>query len=51
MVRYYGGSSAYRGKGPPALVLRVIAPVVVLSTLAVLGTGVGLIVEGRDAGR
>ena len=50
MVRYYGGSSAYRGKGPPALVLRVIAPVVVLSTLAVLGTGVGLIVEGRGHG-
>ncbi len=50
MVRYYGGSPTYRGKGPPALALRAMAPVVVLSTLAVLGTGVGLIVEGRGHG-
>ena len=46
MVRYYGGSPRYRSKGPPPLVLRAVAPGVVLSTLAVLGTGVALIVAG-----
>jgi hypothetical protein len=46
MVRYYGGSPRYRTKGPPHLVLRAVAPGVVLSTLAVLGTGVALIVAG-----
>jgi hypothetical protein len=46
MVRYYGRSPTYRAKGPPQILLRAMAPVLVLSTLAVLGTGVGLIVVG-----
>jgi hypothetical protein len=41
--RYYTGASAYVRKGPPHVVLRVLGPVVTLSTLAVLGTGIGLI--------
>jgi hypothetical protein len=36
-------------KGPPQLVLRLLGPVVILSTLALLGTGVALLVEhGRS---
>lgn len=47
-VRYYGGAAAYRRKGPPHPVLRLIGPLVILSTLAVLGTGIGLIFTGPD---
>lgn len=42
-VRYYSGSPAYQRKGPPAPVHRVLGPVIVLSTLALLGTGLALI--------
>jgi hypothetical protein len=45
-VRYYTRNAAYRLKGPPALVLRLMAPFLVVATLAVLGSGVGLIVTG-----
>ena len=34
-LRYYTGNVAYRRKGPPELVLRLIGPIVVLSTVAV----------------
>ena len=51
IVRYYTGHRAYRKAGPPPLVLRVLGPLVVLSTLAVLGTGLALIALGPDAGR
>src|SRR5678816_553481 len=37
---YYRGTPAYRRKGPPHVVLRVAAPLVVVSTVALLGTGV-----------
>ena len=46
-VRYYTGNPAYRLKGPPALVLRVMAPFLVVATLAVLGSGVALIATGN----
>jgi hypothetical protein len=45
-VLYYSGNLAYRRKGPPELALRVIAPVVVLSTVAVFVSGVVLMFEG-----
>lgn len=45
-VRYYTHAIAYRRKGPPELVLRVIAPAVVLSTLAVFASGIVLLFEG-----
>ena len=45
-VKYYRGEPAYRRKGPPHPILRVLAPVVVLSTLALLGTGVALLAVG-----
>jgi hypothetical protein len=51
IVRYYTGSRPYRDAGPPALVLRVLGPLVILSTLCVLGSGVALILVSPDAGR
>jgi hypothetical protein len=45
-LRYYSGNPAYRQKGPPETVLRVIGPVVVLSTVAVFATGVVLLILG-----
>jgi hypothetical protein len=51
IVRYYTGSRPYRDAGPPTLVLRALGPLVVLFTLAVLGSGVALILVSPDAGR
>lgn len=49
-ARYYGGSPAYVAKGPPPPVLRILAPGVVLTTLALFGTGVALFVSGARGG-
>jgi hypothetical protein len=45
-VRYYTGSEPYRRKGPPALLLRVIGPVIMLLTACVFSSGVMLAVTG-----
>jgi hypothetical protein len=45
-ARYYTFDPSYRRAGPPAPLLRTIAPMVVLSTIAVLLTGVILMIEG-----
>ncbi len=45
-ARYYTSSPPYVRKGPPNLALRVLAPGVVLTTLALFGTGVALLVAG-----
>jgi hypothetical protein len=45
-VRYYAGAPDYRRKGPPNPLLRLIGPFVLLSSLAVLGTGVLLAFAG-----
>lgn len=42
-TRYYLGAPAYRRKGPPPLLLRVLGPAVVVTTVTVLATGVGLV--------
>lgn len=42
-ARYYTHSETYVRKGPPALPLRMLAPGVVLTTLALFGTGVALV--------
>lgn len=48
-VRYYTGASAYVRRGAPHPVLRMIGPLVILSSLAVLGTGIALLVaHGRS---
>ncbi len=43
---YYRGTAAYRRKGPPNVVLRTTAPLVIVSTIAVLGTGVVTLAVG-----
>jgi hypothetical protein len=49
-ARYYRGSRPYREKGPPLLPLRLLAPVVVASTIAVFVTGIALLVQGPGRG-
>ena len=50
-VRYYAGDERYVRRGPPHPMLRVMGPLVILSTLLVLGTGVGLLaVQPGQAG-
>ena len=47
-VQYYGGDPTYTDKGPPAMLLRVLGPVVVATTVALLATGIGaLLTPGR----
>jgi uncharacterized membrane protein YwaF len=45
-MRYYTGNPAYRQKGPPETILRVIGPIVILSTVAAFATGVVLLILG-----
>lgn len=47
-VRYYTHDPAYRRKGPPSILMRLIAPVVVISTLVVFVTGVWLMFVGPN---
>ena len=49
-ARYYTGAREYVAKGPPLLPMRLLAPVVVVSTLAVFATGVALLVQGPGRG-
>jgi hypothetical protein len=49
-VRYYTGSAPYRRKGPPAPLLRVVGPVIMLLTACVFGSGVMLAVTGPSYG-
>jgi hypothetical protein len=50
-VSYYRGRPAYVRKGPPILLLRVlVAPVLVLATIAVFATGVALLLLNRRHG-
>ncbi len=48
-VRYYTANPRYRRKGPPELALRVIAPMVVLSTVVVFASGVALLFAGPSS--
>jgi hypothetical protein len=41
-VRYYTGDRRYRAAGPPALVMRLLAPAVVVLTVALFATGIEL---------
>lgn len=45
-ARYYLGAHAYRRKGPPHPLLRLLAPGVVLTTLALFGSGIALLLVG-----
>ena len=48
--RYYTGDPKYRRAGPPQVLMRLMAPVVVASTLAVFATGVELWLFGLRFG-
>lgn len=51
MLRYYARGEEYIRRGPPHVLLRVlVAPVIVLSTIVVFGTGVALLVLDRTHG-
>jgi hypothetical protein len=49
-ARYYSGSTPYIRKGPPAPILRVLGPLVICTSVAVLGTGVILAIVGPGSG-
>src|SRR3984885_12741690 len=49
-TRYYAGSALYRRKGPPAPLLRVLGPVIMLLTACVFGSGIMLAVTGPGRG-
>jgi hypothetical protein len=38
--RYYAGAPEYRRRGPPAPLLRLLGPLVMITSVAVIGTGV-----------
>lgn len=48
-IRYYTRNGAYRERGAPPAILRAIAPVVVLSTVVVLASGVALLIVGPQS--
>lgn len=48
IVRYYGRSAEYQEAGPPPLLLRLLGPLVVVTGIAVLGSGLALIPLGQD---
>ena len=48
-ARYYTANPAYRRKGPPATPMRLLAPLVVLSTVVVFGSGVALLFAGPSS--
>jgi hypothetical protein len=47
-IRYYTRSPAYRMAGPPHWFMRALGPIVVLSTVTLFGSGIYLIVVGRN---
>jgi hypothetical protein len=49
-VRYYAGDPQYRRAGPPELLMRLTAPIVVISTLAIFATGIELWLFGLRFG-
>jgi hypothetical protein len=49
-ARYYLRSPPYVRKGPPNPIMRVLAPGVLLTTLALFATGVALAIAGPDHG-
>ena len=49
-VRYYTGDPQYRRAGPPELLMRLTAPIVVISTLAIFATGIELWLFGLRFG-
>ena len=51
ILRYYTGSKEYKQAGPPPMALRILGPLVILTTMALLGSGLLLIVVGEQRSR
>ena len=49
-ARYYAGVSAYRRKGPPPIILRLLGPGLVVVTVLMLGSGVALVLAPHSGG-
>jgi hypothetical protein len=49
-LRYYSKNQLYRDEGPPRILLRLLAPLLVGSTLTLFGSGVALIAIGHRNG-
>jgi hypothetical protein len=49
-ARYYTGNESYVLAGPPRMLLRLLAPLLVASTVALFGTGVAMILVGHRGG-
>jgi hypothetical protein len=49
-LRYYGGDRVYVVKGPPQILMRLLAPLLALTTVSLFGTGVALVVRGPGRG-
>jgi hypothetical protein len=47
-LHYYLGDGEYVRRGPPRLLLRALAPLLVFSTVAVLATGILLVLAGPE---
>ncbi|NNN01854.1 MAG: hypothetical protein HKL86_08495 [Acidimicrobiaceae bacterium] len=50
-VRYYTGNPAYLRKGPPAPLLRLFGPLIVVLSLAVMASGVALVIGAPPSWR
>jgi uncharacterized membrane protein len=48
-ARYYTGNRPYREKGPPALPMRLLAPLLVAMTVGVFATGIWLLALGHKS--
>src|SRR4029079_12827632 len=48
-VRYYARAGRYRVKGPPPPALRALAPLLVVTTILIFATGVGLLLLGHTS--
>jgi hypothetical protein len=48
IVRYYSGDPDYRRAGPPPMPLRMLGPLVIATSLAVLASGMILVALGPD---
>jgi len=51
VVRYYARQRDYQEAGPPPLLLRLLGPLVVLTSLVLLGSGVVLVLLGEESSR
>jgi hypothetical protein len=49
-LRYYSGSSPYRSLGPPRLAMRLLAPLLVVATGLLFGSGVAFLITDDRGG-